>query len=57
MSDYRVYIKYDSEDVELDIPDIYRDPDSETNSDQIKTFLANDSDINFTDLNCDINLK
>lgn len=54
MSDYRVYIKCGSEDVEIIVPDIYKDPDSETNSDQIKTYIANDSGINYTDFECDI---
>lgn len=54
MSDYRVYIKDGPENVEIEIPDIYKDPDSETNIDQVKTYIANDVGINFTDLSVDI---
>lgn len=54
MSDYSVYIKCESEDIEIEIPDIYKDSCSETNSDQIKRFLADKYDIDFTELSCDI---
>lgn len=54
MSDYHVYLKNGSENVEIDIPDIYKDPDSETNSDQIRTFISNDMKLNYLDLEVDI---
>lgn len=54
MSDYRVYIKNGTESVEVIIPDIYKDPDSETNSDQIRRYLADDIGINYSDLCVDI---
>lgn len=54
MSDYRVYIKNGNDDVEINIPDIYRDPDSETNSDQIKTFISTSIITEYDDLSIDI---
>jgi len=40
MSEYDVYIKTATEDVKVDLPDIYRDEDSETNTDQIKKYIS-----------------
>lgn len=57
MSDYRVYIKSGTESVEVNIPDIYKDPDSETNTDQIKKYLTDDIGINYNDLCIDVKRK
>ena len=57
MSDYTVYINDGADDVEYDIPDIYRDTDSETNSDQIKTYISSNFNIDFSNLSIDINRK
>lgn len=53
-SEYRVYIKNGVKNVEIEIPEIYRDPSSETNTDQIKTYLCNTVDINYDNLFVDI---
>lgn len=53
-SDYRVYIKNGISNVEIEIPEIYRDPNSETNTDQIKTYLCNTIDIDYDNLFVDI---
>lgn len=55
MSDFNVYIKTESDNVEYEIPDIYRDPDSETNSDQIKTYISQNLNIDYDNLVIDIN--
>jgi hypothetical protein len=57
MSDYHVYVDHGSENVEYEIPDIYRDSDSETNSDQIKTYISNLLNIDYNNISIDINRK
>lgn len=54
MSSFHVYIKAGADNIEFNIPDIYRDPESETTSDQIKTYIANKLGVNFTDLSVDV---
>jgi hypothetical protein len=57
MSDYQVYINNGADDVEYDIPDIYRDADSETNTDQIKTYISNCLNVDYSNLSIDVNRK
>lgn len=54
MSDYTVYINNGSDNVEYEIPDIYRDTESETNSDQIKTYISNSLNIDYNNLSIDV---
>ncbi len=54
MSDYRVFLKTSGENVEIEIPDIYKDPDSETYTDQIKTYLCKEKNIDFDSIKVDV---
>lgn len=47
MSEYEVYLKSDDKYIMIEIPEIYRDEDSETNTDQIKNYLMNELDVDF----------
>lgn len=47
MSVYNVYFKTASDNIEVDIPDIYKDADSETNSEQIKVYICNKLGMNY----------
>lgn len=54
MQGFRVYFKAGSDNIELSIPDIYRDSDSETTTDQLRTYLANQLEKNYSDLEVDV---
>lgn len=47
MSEYDVYIKTDKDDFQVDLPEIYRDKDSETNTDQIKRYISNKLNVDY----------
>ena len=57
MSDYRVFLKRGSENVGVDLPDIYKDLDSETYSDQIKTYICSKFNIEYNNVKLDIKRK
>jgi hypothetical protein len=54
MSDYHTYLKNGDLNIEINIPNIYKSDDSETNCDQIRTYLANLIGINYDYLIVDI---
>lgn len=47
MPEYDVYIITENDNVEVDIPDIYKDDDSETDIDQVKNYLVEKYNIDF----------
>jgi len=51
---YRVYLKIHDDNIKINLPDIYTDDDSETTSDQIKTYICQENTIDFHDLHLDI---
>lgn len=54
MQGFHVYFKAGSDNIELSIPDIYRDSDSETTTEQLRTYLANQLEKNYSDLEVDV---
>ena len=54
MSDYRVFLKRGGDNINIDLPDIYRDPDSETFSDQIKTYICSNMNLDYYSIRLDI---
>uniref|UniRef100_A0A6C0BDF6 Uncharacterized protein n=1 Tax=viral metagenome TaxID=1070528 RepID=A0A6C0BDF6_9ZZZZ len=54
MSDYRVYLKKGGDVVEIELPDIYKNSDSETYSDQIKTFISTSMQLDYYSLYLEI---
>lgn len=54
MTGFRVYFKAGADNIELNIPDIYRDSDSETTTDQLRTYIANKLEKNYIDLEVDV---
>lgn len=54
MVSFHVYFKAGSDNIELNIPDIYRDSESETTTDQLRTYIANQIEKNYTDLCVDV---
>lgn len=54
MQGFRVYFKVGSDNIELNIPDIYRDSDSETTTDQLRTHLATNLEIDYYNLEVDV---
>lgn len=54
MSEYTVYFRNNPDNIIVDIPDIYRDCESETNSEQIREYLCKTLDIDFYSLIIDI---
>lgn len=54
MSVYNVYIKTVSDNIEVNIPDIYKDADSETTSEQIKVYICNKLELSYDSIIFDL---
>lgn len=57
MSEYDVLLKLDNEDVMINIPDIFRDDDSETTTEQIKIYLSQEYEIDYYTLKLKLRRK
>lgn len=57
MSVYNVYIRNGPDSINVDIPDIYRDSDSETNSEQIRDFLCKTLNLYNESISLDVKRK
>lgn len=54
MSDYRIFFRGETDTTEVDIPEYYKDSDSETTSEQIKTYLCKELNILYDTLLIDL---
>lgn len=54
MSEFQIYIKKDSDKIQVDIPEIFKDPDSETYTDQIKTYLCSVYGCDYYNISLDV---